>query len=161
MNISTSRYRSCAKADDGGVELKVHIHSVPPTAECFGTADFVAVIGRKLTVVDLKFGKGVRVNVANNSQAMFYALAVVESLHLEDHIDEIEIIVCQPRIDGAERQTWTIDLDRPVDVARQQTHPGGAAHPRWRPKPPGWPVVPVLPGPIHLPAQARAGDDGG
>ena len=99
-----------AKAQDGGVEIRVRISSVPPTAECFGTADFVAVIGRKLTVVDLKYGKGVHVHVANNSQALFYALAVVETLHLDGLIDEIEIIVCQPRIDGAERQSWEIDI---------------------------------------------------
>ena len=99
-----------AKAQDGGVEIRVRITSVPPTAECFGTADFVAVVGRKLFVVDLKYGKGVHVHVANNSQALFYALAVVETLHLDGLIDEIEIIVCQPRIDGAERQSWEIDI---------------------------------------------------
>ena len=99
-----------AKAQDGGVEIRVHISSVPPTAECYGTADFVAIIGRKLFVVDLKYGKGVHVHVANNSQALFYALAVVETLHLDGLIDEIEIIICQPRIDGAERQSWEIDI---------------------------------------------------
>jgi hypothetical protein len=99
-----------AKAQDGGVEIRVRITSVPPTAECFGTADFVAIIGRKLFVVDLKYGKGVHVHVANNSQALFYALAVVETLHLDGLIDEIEITICQPRIDGAERQSWTIDI---------------------------------------------------
>ena len=99
-----------AKAQDGGVEIRVRIESVPPTAECYGTADFVAIVGRKLTVVDLKYGKGVHVHVANNSQALFYALAVVETLHLDGLIDEVEIIVCQPRIDGAERQSWTIDI---------------------------------------------------
>ena len=99
-----------AKAQDGGIEIKVHISSVPPTAECYGTADFVAIIGRKLFVVDLKYGKGVHVHVANNSQALFYALAVVETLHLDGLIDDIEIIVCQPRIDGAERQSWEIDI---------------------------------------------------
>ena len=99
-----------AKAQDGGVEIRVHISSVPPTAECYGTADFVAIIGRKLFIVDLKYGKGVHVSVANNSQALFYALAVVETLHLDGLIDEIEITICQPRIDGAERQSWTIDV---------------------------------------------------
>ena len=99
-----------AKAQDGGVEIRVRITSVPPTAECFGTADFVAIVDRKLTVVDLKYGKGVHVHVANNSQALFYALAVVETLHLDGLIDEVEIIVCQPRIDGAERQSWEIDI---------------------------------------------------
>jgi hypothetical protein len=98
------------KADDGGVEIKVHINSVPPTAECYGTADFVAIIGRKLHIVDLKYGKGVRVEVANNSQAMFYALATYETLDLGDRVDEIVLTIVQPRIDGAERQTWAIDL---------------------------------------------------
>jgi hypothetical protein len=99
-----------AKAQDGGVEIRVHISSVPANAECYGTADFVAVIGRKLFVVDLKYGKGVYVHVANNSQALFYALAVVETLHLDGLIDEVEITICQPRIDGAERQSWTVDI---------------------------------------------------
>jgi hypothetical protein len=99
-----------AVADYSGVEVKVRIYSVPSTAECYGTADFVAIVGRKLFVVDLKFGKGVRVEVANNSQALFYALATYETLALIEQIDEIEIIIVQPRIDGAERQSWTIDL---------------------------------------------------
>lgn len=97
-------------AHDGGVEIKVRILSVPPTVECYGTADFVALVGRKLYIVDFKFGKGVKVEVANNTQALFYALAVVETLDLGERVDEVEIIVCQPRIDGAERQSWTIDI---------------------------------------------------
>ena len=72
-----------AKAQDGGVEIRVHISSVPPTAESYGTADFDAVVGRKLFVVDLKYGKDVHVHVASNSQALFYALAVVETLHID------------------------------------------------------------------------------
>ena len=90
------------------VERRVRITSVPAAAECYGTADFIAIVGRKLIVVDLKYGKGVRVEVANNSQALFYALAAYETLNLD--CDEIEIIIVQPRIDGAERQSWTIGL---------------------------------------------------
>jgi hypothetical protein len=97
-------------ADDGGFELKVTIKSAPLTANCYGTTDFTALVGRKLHVVDFKYGKGVRVQVAGNSQALFYALATYETLDLGDQIDEIEITIVQPRIDGAEKQTWTIDL---------------------------------------------------
>ena len=99
-----------AAADDGGVEIKVRIISAPPTVEAFGTADFVALIGRKLFVVDLKYGKGVHDSVANNSQALFYALAAVETLGMEGRVDEVEFTICQPRIEGADRQTWTIDI---------------------------------------------------
>ena len=99
-----------AAADDGGFELKVTIKSAPLTADCYGTTDFTALVGRKLHVVDFKYGKGVKVNVAGNSQALFYALATYETLDLGDQIDEIEITIVQPRIDGAEKQVWTIDL---------------------------------------------------
>jgi hypothetical protein len=97
-------------ADDGGFEIRVSIKSAPANADCFGTADFVALVGRKLHVVDFKYGKGVKIHVAGNSQALFYALATYETLDLGDKVDEIEITVVQPRIDGAAAQTWTIDL---------------------------------------------------
>jgi hypothetical protein len=95
-------------ADRAGFEIKVSILSVPPGAECYGTTDFVAVKARTLHVVDFKYGKGVAVHVAGNSQALFYALAAWETL--KPDIDEIEIVIVQPRIDGAAPKVWTIDL---------------------------------------------------
>lgn len=40
-----------------------------------GTADFVDLGARRTTVIDFKYGKGVPVEVDNNRQLMFYALA--------------------------------------------------------------------------------------
>jgi hypothetical protein len=95
-------------ADRAGFEIKVSILSVPPGAECYGTADFVAVKARVLHVVDFKYGKGVAVHVEGNSQALFYALAAWETL--KPDIDVIEIAIVQPRIDGAALKVWTLDL---------------------------------------------------
>jgi hypothetical protein len=102
-----------AKARWSAFEQKVTIHSVPPGAECYGTADFVALVADVLNVVDFKFGKGVIVAVENNSQAMFYALAAWETFiqgKLTHPVREIRLMIVQPRIEGARVKTWEIDL---------------------------------------------------
>jgi hypothetical protein len=101
------------KARWSAFEQKVTIHSVPPGAECYGTADFVALVTDVLHVVDFKFGKGVIVAVENNSQAMFYALAAYETFiagKLTKPVREIQLQIVQPRIEGARVKTWEIDL---------------------------------------------------
>jgi hypothetical protein len=101
------------KARWSAFEQKVTIHSVPPGAECYGTADFVALVADVLHVVDFKFGKGVIVAVENNSQAMFYALAAYETFiqgKLTKPVREIQLQIVQPRIEGARVKTWDIDL---------------------------------------------------
>jgi hypothetical protein len=101
------------KASWSAFEQKVTIHSVPPGAECYGTADFVALVADVLNVVDFKFGKGVIVAVENNSQAMFYALAAWETFiqgKLARPVREIHLTIVQPRIEGARVKTWEIDL---------------------------------------------------
>jgi hypothetical protein len=101
------------KARWSAFEQKVTIHSVPPGAECYGTADFVALVADVLYVVDFKFGKGVIVAVENNSQAMFYALAASETFirgTLTNTVREIKLQIVQPRIEGARVKTWDIDL---------------------------------------------------
>jgi hypothetical protein len=101
------------KARWSAFEQKVTVHSVPPGAECYGTADFVALVADVLYVVDFKFGKGVIVAVENNSQAMFYALAASETFirgTLTNTVREIKLQIVQPRIEGARVKTWEIDL---------------------------------------------------
>jgi hypothetical protein len=103
-----------AQADWHAFEKKVTIWSAPPGVDCYGTADFAAISGRVLDVVDLKYGKGVAVDAENNSQALFYALAVYETIveraKKPKPIDLIRITIVQPRRDGGQPKTWEIDL---------------------------------------------------
>lgn len=89
-----------------------------PPEDMFGTADFVCLTPdpRTLHVVDLKYGAGVAVEVKDNSQLMYYALAVLLSLPPELLQPEvIRMTVVQPRCahpDGPVRH-WdipTVDL---------------------------------------------------
>lgn len=63
-----------------------------------GTADFAAYdpVTKRLTVADLKYGRGVAVEPAENTQLLCYALGVVNRYHNRG-IGAVELIVVQPR----------------------------------------------------------------
>ena len=50
-------------------------------------------------MVDFKYGKGVRVDAKMNPQMMLYALGAYEAYKDIYDIKEVEMIICQPRID--------------------------------------------------------------
>lgn len=90
-----------------------------------GTADFAAYdpVTKRLTVADLKYGRGKPVEVKENTQLLCYALGVVNRYHNRG-IGAVELIVVQPRCphsDGPVRR-WETDpvtlLDFEVDLAQ-------------------------------------------
>lgn len=93
------------------VEVRLDLRDLHP--ELYGTADAVIKGRSKLTVVDLKFGKGVAVEVKENRQLKFYGLGAWRTLDPEDRVLEIELVVVQPRAphrDGPVRR-WTMSAD--------------------------------------------------
>ena len=66
--------------------------------ELFGTADCVIVGQDDLHLVDLKYGKGVRVEAEGNEQLMLYALACIDTFMLED-VRSVTMTIVQPRLD--------------------------------------------------------------
>jgi hypothetical protein len=100
-----------AQSDWHVFEQRVAIRSAPPQAECFGACDFAALVGRTLHIVDFKFGKGIIVDPAENSQELYYALGCYETfVEIAALVREIRLVIVQPRIDGARVKEWTIDL---------------------------------------------------
>lgn len=90
------------------VERKFHCPSIHKYF--YGTSDFTAIVGRKATVVDYKHGAGIVVDAVENPQLMYYAAGVLEDLNAWDSVDEIELVIVQPRAfhyDGPIR-SWTI-----------------------------------------------------
>ena len=79
----------------------------------FGTGDVIAYNADKqrVTIVDLKYGKGVAVEVEENEQLLTYAMGVAQRYHNRG-IAEVELIVVQPRAphkDGPVRW-WGTDV---------------------------------------------------
>ena len=76
--------------------------------EGFGTSDALIVADNVLHVIDLKYGKGVKVDAANNTQGMLYALGAIADYGDLFAFDKIQITIVQPRLDHIDE--WEITL---------------------------------------------------
>lgn len=64
----------------------------------YGTADAVVISDKGvLHVLDLKFGRGVRVEAEDNPQLRCYALGALQDAELEQDIREVRMTIVQPR----------------------------------------------------------------
>lgn len=68
--------------------------------EGFGTGDLVIVSDGGLEIVDLKYGKGVRVAAEKNSQMMLYALGALTAYGFLYDISKVRMTIIQPRLDN-------------------------------------------------------------
>lgn len=65
-----------------------------------GYVDVAIYTDDEICVIDFKFGQGVPVGAEENDQLKLYALGIYEKLILTHDIEEIELIIYQPRIDN-------------------------------------------------------------
>ena len=75
----------------------------------FGTADVIIAKGDTLYVIDLKYGKGVKVEAEGNPQGMLYALGALEERSFFQSFEKVVIVIHQPRLDYV--STWEITPD--------------------------------------------------
>lgn len=75
------------------------------TSDCIGiTAD-----GKRLIVIDLKYGKGVAVDAVGNGQGRIYALGALHKFGMiYEDIEEVEIVIVQPRLDSVSSEILTV-----------------------------------------------------
>ena len=66
----------------------------------FGTGDCIIVTDDVLTVIDFKYGKGVAVEAEYNPQMMLYALGALEMFSILYDINEVKMVIFQPRIEN-------------------------------------------------------------
>ena len=86
------------------IEQRVDFSRWVPDA--FGTADAILVGNGQLTICDLKYGTGVEVNAEHNPQMCCYALGCLELVDDLYNIQEITMIIFQPRREHISQ--WTI-----------------------------------------------------
>lgn len=75
----------------------------------FGTGDATILADNTMEVIDLKYGKGVRVNAEENSQLMLYGLGALRANELLYDIDTVVLTVVQPRLNSI--SSWAISTD--------------------------------------------------
>jgi hypothetical protein len=75
----------------------------------FGTSDAIVLNETKMSVVDLKYGKGHRVEAQDNMQGILYALGAYAAYGYLYDIQTVEIIIVQPRLDHI--STWELSIE--------------------------------------------------
>lgn len=83
----------------------------------FGTGDNLIIADGILDVIDLKYGKGIKVDAQNNSQLKLYGLGALHTFGMMYDISYVRLTIVQPRLDHISTeiisvkslQQWTAD----------------------------------------------------
>ena len=101
------------------IEKKFSLESIHPPAPMFGTSDFSAYndIDYTIDIADLKYGRGVVVEVEDNPQLKYYALGTLLDIEQElredgmaPRVDKIRVHIVQPRIDHPDGFIRTLEM---------------------------------------------------
>jgi hypothetical protein len=79
------------------IEQRVDFSKYVPDG--FGTSDGIIIDNDTMHIIDLKFGKGIRVDADNNSQGKLYAIGALCDYGFVYDVERIVIHIVQPRID--------------------------------------------------------------
>ncbi|MFI3175661.1 MAG: DUF2800 domain-containing protein [Bacillota bacterium] len=79
------------------IEMRVDLSAW--ARESFGTADVVILNDTHLEIIDLKYGKGVRVDAEDNYQLRLYALGCLEQFEIFHAPETVIMTIYQPRLD--------------------------------------------------------------
>lgn len=93
-------------------------HLVP---DGFGTGDAVIVGDGTMTIIDLKYGKGVEVSAEENPQMMLYALGALNLYSMIYQIDQVRMVIYQPRLHNI--SVWETTVDNLTQWATETVKP--------------------------------------
>jgi len=108
MIQDAAMYAHFIKASAGNAriesEYRVSMASACSELPSSGVVDafFFSPADKRLTVVDYKYGLGVKVDATDNRQMKLYALALVEELAFLGSIEQVRLVIFQPRIKNKE-----------------------------------------------------------
>lgn len=88
------------------IEQRVDFSEWVPDA--FGTSDAIVIDGSLMHIIDLKYGKGIRVDADDNPQGKLYALGALSDFGFLYDIQTIRIHIVQPRLDHI--SVWETDV---------------------------------------------------
>lgn len=104
------------------VEQKVDCSRYIP--ECSGTCDALILSDETLHVIDLKYGRGVKVDAEENDQLRIYALGALEMFSFLYPINVIRLSIFQPRL--ANVSTWEVSRENLEQWAEDTLMPASA-----------------------------------
>lgn len=88
-----------AAGDDAELMIEQQFRLDRWVPEGFGTSDAVVIGGGVIQVIDLKYGKGIKVNARNNPQLRLYGLGAANLFDSLYDFDTVRMTIIQPRLD--------------------------------------------------------------
>lgn len=101
--------RERAKGGDLLIEQRVNYSTWIDVDDSFGTSDSVILHDTRITIVDLKWGMGVRVEAESNEQLMLYALGALYEYEMLGSFDEVCMVIVQPRLNHVSEHTISVE----------------------------------------------------
>ncbi len=89
--------------------------------EGYGTCDDIIIADGTMEVIDLKYGKGVRVSAVDNSQLKLYGLGALKAYEMLYDIVTVKLTIVQPRLDSI--STWEIPAADLLAWAEKEVKP--------------------------------------
>ena len=84
--------------------------------ECYGTCDALIVSDGVLHIVDLKSGRGVKVDAEENDQLRIYSLGAMQMFDFLYRFEIVRMSIYQPRLGNV--QTWEVRADALTEWAK-------------------------------------------
>lgn len=115
-------YETLLMQFDKGLMVEQQLDLSEWVPESFGTSDAVVIGGDTIEVIDLKYGKGVRVDAAGNPQLRLYALGAATLFGDIYDFSTVRYTIVQPRLDHVsseavpldELMRWAEDTVKPI-----------------------------------------------
>ncbi len=90
----------------------------------FGTGDVCIVADGFLDVIDLKYGKGVKVDADKNPQLMLYGSGALRNFDIVYDIHTVNLVIVQPRLDHLSE--WKISTEDLIEWGQKEVKPKAA-----------------------------------
>ena len=93
---------------DAIVLIEQKVAAVRYDESLFGSTDVAIIADKVLTIIDLKYGRGVLVNAKENTQEMCYGLCAMETFGNLYDIEDINLCIFQPRLSNVSEWSLTV-----------------------------------------------------
>lgn len=90
------------------VEQRLSIEHLTGEKDAKGTSDCVIIKDEELIIVDLKYGRGVRVDAQENDQLAMYALAALAEFDFIADFKTVRTVIVQPRLNHISE--WSVSV---------------------------------------------------
>ncbi|KAA3649815.1 MAG: DUF2800 domain-containing protein [Proteobacteria bacterium] len=114
MAAHVQKYLDYVRAIGGElmVEQRLSVEAITGEPDAKGTSDAVILAGEELVIVDLKYGRGVKVDADDNEQLSIYALAALAEFEFLGDFQRVRLVIVQPRLDHISEWVCSIEALR-------------------------------------------------